>query len=80
MILNKTSLKKAKNNFLWESPTILNFPKESIDVTIESMEKHMKLIVKTKGNRTKYWIFIIYARISLILFVKGKVKNKTKQD
>ena len=34
--------------------TILSFPKESIDVTIESMEKRMKLIVKTKGNRTKY--------------------------
>ena len=34
--------------------TILNFPKESIDATIESMEKRMRLIVKTKGNRTKY--------------------------
>ena len=34
--------------------TILSFPKESTDATIESMEKRMKLIVKTKGNRTKY--------------------------
>ena len=44
------------------------------------MEKRMKLIVKTKGNRTKYWIFIIYAWIILILFVEGKAKNKTKQN
>ena len=41
--------------------TILSFPRESIDATIESTEKHMKLIVKTKGNRSKYYIFFIYA-------------------
>ena len=34
--------------------TILSFPKESIDATIESVEKHMKLIIKVKENRTKY--------------------------
>ena len=33
--------------------TILNFLAESINATIESMEKRMKLIVKTKGKRTK---------------------------
>ena len=34
--------------------TLLSFPKDIIDRTIESMETRLKLIVKGNGNRTRY--------------------------
>ena len=33
---------------------LLNYPSSIIDRTIESMEKRLKLVVKGRGNRTKY--------------------------
>ena len=33
---------------------LLNYPSSVIDRTIESMEKRLKLVVKGRGNRTKY--------------------------
>ena len=35
--------------------TILNYDVDVIDRTIETMPKRIKLILKGKGYRTKYW-------------------------
>ena len=34
--------------------TIKNFPKETINKTIESMDKRIDMVIKSKGNRIKY--------------------------
>ena len=36
------------------STTLLNFPIDTIKKTIDTMEKRLKLVIKGKGNRTKY--------------------------
>ena len=40
--------------------TIMSLDKSLIDKTIETMSKRMDLIVENKGQRTKYWLNIIF--------------------
>ena len=40
--------------------TIMSLDKSLIDKTIETMSKTMDLIVENKGQRTKYWLNIIF--------------------
>ena len=38
----------------WIKTTLLNFSRDVIDSTTESLPKRMKLIMKGKGHRTKH--------------------------
>ena len=52
----KNEIKKESYDELSKrvSTTLLNFPIDTIRKTIDTMEKRLKLVIKGRGNRTKY--------------------------
>ena len=63
LVKRKLAFDAIEKNIKRESPkqftervreTMKNFPIDTIDKTIESMEKRINIIIKSKGERTKY--------------------------
>ena len=48
---------------------IQRIPKRTISCVIDSMDKRIKMVLRAKGNRIKYWIFILFILCDYLSFI-----------
>ena len=55
-IMSRNDIFVSNNTFIRQ--TLLNFPVDIINKTIETMAKRLREVIATNGYRTKYWTFL----------------------